>query len=306
MMGGVTRQGPPLLSQTEGSSLLAKYIKEGKVFCAGKLGTSELDVLWWYITHRSSDEKLSYPAITRRHICANAGIFPPTDESIDMWANSMITTILPGMDICVEWNPCMPLQESSILNSYSPESARIPLRSLEPYYMEDPAHIWTHALPEKTTLAVITPFFESVPIQWEKRNAVWKDRVIWNSAPPVLQTIQCGYNPLFTKNSGWPTAVREGGWKTAVRYIVDKVIYSGAKYAIVGAGALSIPIIYELKIRGVTAIHLGGATQILFGIKGSRWTNHSVISTFFNSAWINPSKSEIPDHAHVIEGACYW
>jgi hypothetical protein len=306
MMGGVTRQGPPILSQTEGSALLTKYIKEGTVFCAGKLGTSELDVIWWYLHNRTEEPKLPYPTLTRRHICANAGIFPPTDESIDLWANAMIVTVLPGLDICVEWNPSMPLQESNVLNEYSPKSARIPLRSLEPYYMTDPDHIWTLALPASADVVVISPFSESIKTQWEKRLEIWKDKHIWNSEAPKLQTIQSGYNPLFTKNSGWPTAVREGGWAMAVRYIVDKVVYGGAKYAIVGAGALSLPIVYELKIRGITAIHLGGATQILFGIKGNRWLSHSVISKFFNDAWVNPSKSEVPDHAHVIEGACYW
>lgn len=307
MMGGVTRQGPPLHSQSNGAKLLAEYIKSGKVFCAGKIGTSELEVLWWYITNRSTEtEKITYPQLVRKHICANAGIFPPTDESIDDWAQAMIQTILPGMDIAVEWNPCMPLKECTVLNAYAPKSERIPLRSLEPYYESEPDAIWTKALPAAAKVAVVSPFAASIAKQWEQRNAVWPSNRIWNPEAPTIVPMKCGFNPLFTKNSGWPTAVREGGWHTAVRYIVDTIMGSGARYAIVGAGALSLPIVYELKIRGISAIHLGGATQILFGIKGSRWITHSIISTFFNSAWVHPSPDEVPEHAHVIEGGCYW
>jgi hypothetical protein len=56
------------------------------------------------------------------------------------------------------------------------------------------------------------------------------------------------------------------------------------------------------------AVHTGGATQIMFGIKGKRWDkdNHSVISKFYNSAWIRPSAREIPEGARAIENACYF
>jgi hypothetical protein len=88
--------------------------------------------------------------------------------------------------------------------------------------------------------------------------------------------------------------------------MADRVEASGAKLAIVGCGALSLPLCVALKSRGIAAIHTGGATQILFGIKGGRWETHSVISTFFNDAWIRPAAAEIPAHAAHVEGACYW
>lgn len=306
MMGGVIRQGPPIFSQTDGAKLLVSYIKSNTVFSAGILGTSELDVLWWYITHRSEGEKAPYTELIKKHICVNAGIFPNNDESIDSWAKSMINVILPGMDVMVEWNPSMPLQESHMLNAYSAESKRIPLRSLEPYYETDPDAIWTYALPPRSKIAIISPFAKSIAAQWEKRNAIWPSNMIWNSESPTLIPIKCGFNPNITKQSGWPIAVREGGWNTAVRYMVDLAYASGANYAIVGAGGMSLPIVYELKLRGISSIHLGGATQILFGVKGNRWVHHSVISKFFNNAWVKPLPEEIPDYAYSIEGGCYW
>jgi hypothetical protein len=62
----------------------------------------------------------------------------------------------------------------------------------------------------------------------------------------------------------------------------------------------------ELKKQGVIAIVMGGATQVLFGIKGQRWASHSVISTFWNEAWVYPKGTETPGGASLIEGGCYW
>jgi hypothetical protein len=39
---------------------------------------------------------------------------------------------------------------------------------------------------------------------------------------------------------------------------------------------------------------------------GNRWANHSVISKFWNDAWVWPSEEETPRGAAKIEGGCYW
>jgi hypothetical protein len=54
------------------------------------------------------------------------------------------------------------------------------------------------------------------------------------------------------------------------------------------------------------AIVLGGAIQVLFGIKGRRWKTHEVISKFWNDDWIYPKPEETPQGARDIEGGCYW
>ena len=62
----------------------------------------------------------------------------------------------------------------------------------------------------------------------------------------------------------------------------------------------------KLKNAGLQVIVMGGATQILFGIKGKRWNNHEVISTFFNNAWVSPNPENIPLNYSLVEGGCYW
>jgi hypothetical protein len=91
-----------------------------------------------------------------------------------------------------------------------------------------------------------------------------------------------------------------------VTSLETQVIASGAKVALLGCGGLAMPLALRLKKRGIVVIVLGGAIQLLFGIKGRRWTTHPVISGFFNDYWIYPSVEEIPGAAADIEGGCYW
>lgn len=59
---------------------------------------------------------------------------------------------------------------------------------------------------------------------------------------------------------------------------------------------------------GKSAIHLGGATQILFGIRGSRWEDKSWFSENLNDYWAYPLDEDKPEEKAMknCENACYW
>jgi hypothetical protein len=221
----------------------------------------------------------------------------------------MINDVIPNGDGYAEWNPMYKTMEISLLNQLAPHSERFPLRSLEPYYIEQPEERWTNMLPEGTKLAIISPFAKSIELQWKKQGAVWSfmRQGLWPEHIKNIVAVCSGYNPYLTSGSGgWSSDIIQLGWQGAVDSMVDKAVNSGANLVLVGCGALSLPICAGLKRRGMSAIHLGGATQILFGIKGRRWATHSIISGFFNDAWVWPLDSEIPTQAQDIEGGCYW
>lgn len=304
-MGGVQRQGPPLLTQQEGAVWLAAQVASRKVFATGKLGTSELETIWFWLAMRRGSTKYPYVSDIKKNMTVNAGLFPATDEALDAWAQHMVAEVLPELDGVAEWNTLNPRQESEVLNAFAGKSKRFPARSLEPYYEPTASTRWTNRIPDRTRVAVVSSFAESISSMWPKQTEVWPTVPVWN--PSVeLHAIKAHYSPLLSPDATWPESVLASGWQSAVSKTVEAVAATGAKLAIIGAGALSLPIAVALKKRGIAAIHTGGATQILFGIKGNRWTTHSIISTFFNTAWISPAPSEVPSNAASVERGCYW
>jgi hypothetical protein len=72
--------------------------------------------------------------------------------------------------------------------------------------------------------------------------------------------------------------------------------------ALIGAGAWSLPLAARLKQAGRVAIHLGGDTQLCFGIKGQRWEGYGI----YNEHWVRPSAAETPKNFLLKENGCYW
>jgi hypothetical protein len=64
---------------------------------------------------------------------------------------------------------------------------------------------------------------------------------------------------------------RFGSWFDALAWLCaesDKIDFD---VAIIGAGAYGFPLAAHMKRSGRNGHHLGGATQIMFGIMGRRW-----------------------------------
>ena len=57
---------------------------------------------------------------------------------------------------------------------------------------------------------------------------------------------------------------------------------------------------------GRSAIHMGGAVQVFFGMRGKRWDGNPIISGFYNDAWTRPLPSERPRGTWRVEGSAYW
>ena len=297
----------PLLSQNEGAKELVRAIQAGVPYAAGKLGTSEFDAVCWYIARRRHKlHPTPYPSHVFQHMIVNAGLFPPRQDTLDHWSEYMLQTVLPAMDLLVEWNPISKLHEYYFLEAHAPQSKRTVLRALEPYYEDDPGDKYTLAIPEGEKIAIVSPFADTILNQAHptKLPQIWESQPVWSPKHTFIP-IQTFYSPLVAgERHRWSPRIHN--WQAACDDIVEKVRHVGAKYVFIGCGALSLPIAAALKHAGHIAIHTGGATQILFGIKGRRWDSHSVISKFYNSAWTRPGTHEIPERAAAIENGCYF
>lgn len=235
----------------------------------------------------------------------HAGVFPSTAASVQQWREEYKKALsaIEEEPIVAGWYaPTAPI-EKQILSVLCPCAPHIPLRSLEPYYVE-PALRWTSLLKGKR-VAVISSFANTCISQTAKAAEIWGPH--WESLlpPATWIPIQTGYSPrLAAGRAEWSPACRT--WQVAIDNCVEKVTEAGVDIALIGCGGLGVPMAARLKELGLPCVVLGGAIQVLFGIMGNRWANHSVISRFWNDAWVWPPEEETPRGAGKIEGGCYW
>ena len=264
---------------------ITPLIEKNQPVAIGKLGSSELRA----VTAIRNNNPLS--KMDTHDIFVGAGVFPPVGNSLSEFFSEYVNAI-GGMDVLARW---LGDNETKVIEEYCPAASSVALRSLEPFYWDDP---WSKHLAGKNVL-VISPFAESIKSQYSKRELLWENE---NVLPEFnLKTIKC---PL----SWYCQEDKPGGSWLTVLDDLEHEMDSNEHYdfCLVGAGAWSLPLVVYAKNLGATAIHLGGGLQILFGIKGKRWDNHEVISTFYNEHWVRPSKEETPELSTLVENGCYW
>ncbi len=84
----------------------------------------------------------------------------------------------------------------------------------------------------------------------------------------------------------------------------DEISKEDYDICLIGCGAYGFfSLAAYVKRCGKQAIHMGGALQLLFGIKGKRWDNKGQ-SQFYNKYWCQPTE-KINNHKN-IENGCYW
>ena len=95
-------------------------------------------------------------------------------------------------------------------------------------------------------------------------------------------------------------------WFEALQSMEDKIKTIDFDIAIIGCGAYGLPLASFIKTLGKKAVHLGGATQLLFGIKGKRWEEREDFKKLFNEYWTHPLPDDTPSHFKRVESGCYW
>ena len=289
-----------------GAQKIFNAIDNTTPFFIGRNGSTEMEVFHFWHLYRKQGH--SYPKEMMDKLERVSGVWPSTQESVDAWAKAYSEGLKQLDGLAAGWYKPYADIENAFLEAYSPNSFRMPLRALEPYYAS-PEFRWTHHLKGKK-VAIVSSFADTIQHQlWTQDGTkIWAN--IDQPETVLPNTVQ--WTPIRTffppKISGtgstaWTSAK---SWKDAVVQVVEEVMSTDAEIVLIGCGALGMPIGAELKTRGRSSILLGGAVQVLFGIKGQRWASHDIISKFWNSAWVYPSEHETPDRAYLIEGGCYW
>ncbi len=225
--------------------------------------------------------------------------FFPLDEKYLCQFSELIISDAQQIDVLGSW-----LDKEYVLIGNPPQIKRIELLFLEPYWAEKP---WTRALAGKKVL-VIHPFARLIEKQYhEHRTQLFKNPDVLPEFD--LQTIEA-VQSLGGDGGQFET------WFDALYYMEEEIDKRDYDIALVGCGAYGFPLAAHIKRSGKKAVHLGGALQLLFGIKGSRWENPNYASwvfgrngkylELFNEYWCKPGEDVKPRNAEKVEGACYW
>jgi len=276
------------------SFYLYERFKNSESFSCGKIGNCELMCIYNYYMYKQNNQPVQWLPNVVDEIYNNAGVFPQTEEArIDFIKE--ITNSLPYIDSLAWWSMFNMSFERSYIKSYSPNCELIDLQSIEPFYSGSP---WSEYLKDKNVL-VISPFVDSIRKQYEKRHLIWKDQRVLPTFKS-LHTIKHPHSPGIDKPSEFTS------WLDMVRYFKSQMNTIDYDILLIGAGASSLPLVAHVKKNNKKAIHLGGPLQLLFGIKGGRWSNGDIGKHFYNEHWISPSADETPQKYKNIEGGCYW
>jgi hypothetical protein len=282
----------------DNASKLCKLFQSNKPFLIGRNGTIELEVLSLFL------DGIPFTQNLLNILEKNAGIFPSESINVSNWCRDYLKA-LSNTDILAEgWYTPLKEAEKNMLDTINPSRTSILLRNLEPYYVK-PELRWTQYLANKR-VAIINSFAQTCEEQTYLSKAVWPENT--ESLLPDSThwiPIQTYYSPILALGSAeWPAHIRN--YKEAVKYIVSQTLLEEAEIAIIGCGGLGMLIGHELKKHRLQSIVMGGATPLLFGIRGKRWENHPIISKFFNDAWVVAPNSCKPNGYKMIEGGCYW
>lgn len=217
-----------------------------------------------------------------------SGFFPPDIKYIEKFCELMIDA-LPNVDILGSW-----MKEEQFFKKELSGAKKVVLEDLEPFFAARP---WTRALEGKKVL-VVHPFDEAIKEQFAVRQYLFENQLLPDFELITIPAVQS----LASEKTSFKT------WFDALDSMKDKIAATDFDVCILGCGAYGFPLASFVKDIGKKAIHLGGVTQLLFGIKGSRWENYIVYpyTNLYNDYWIRPGDKNRPKKAAIVEGACYW
>jgi hypothetical protein len=256
------------LDVTAQGTWVAKLLR----MCVGKSGP-----FWW-------DNSI------RAGIVWIAGLYPETNDILERFGRRVVVDC-QQIDILAGWLA----GEKRLQKMCFPNGKAIPLIDLEPYWSSQP---WSAALAGKTVL-LIHPFSDTIVAQYAKREKLFND-------PNVLPEFNLKvYRTLQSLAGNWPPFAT---WFEALDHMCNEISKIDFDIALVGAGAYGMSIAAFIK-RDMKkkAVHMGGATQLLFGIKGHRWDKlPQYVNDLYNDSWCRPDEQERPKEFRTVETGSYW
>ena len=283
------REQPDLLKPQVDAYLAGQAIsyalQQRKPYLASRLGWTEATCLGLFLQGgRKPNREL------QERIWRFSGVYPATDDQFAQFAEIFLSAI-DSVDLMgLLGSPF----ERQLLKEFGKDPLLTELSALEPYFLGEP---WSQHLAGLRVL-VIHPFTTSIRQQYE----TVREQLFLN--PKVLPAFELKLIRPPQTIAGNPGELPS--WTASLEHLQAEVEKTEFDAAIVGCGAYGLPIGAHIKKLGKVCIHIGGATQVLFGVTGKRWREHPAFRALQTDAWKNPLESERPPNFTKVEDGCYW
>lgn len=274
-----------LLTPAEAAKTIREMIEAESPMAMARMGRTEARIVGEYL-FRSS--RYSAKSIYQAH--RYSGIFPVSQQFLDYFAD-FYGRALEALDILAFW----PTEfQAALVNNLPQLPSLVDRLALEPFLWQDP---WSAVLAGRKVL-VVHPFREAILDQYSsnRQNLFCDHRVLPEFALQVIRAPQCA----GCQTEGFAS------WSEAYKSLEDDVMAADFEIAILGCGAFGLPLAAAIKHSGRKALHLGGVTQVLFGVSGKRWLEDPAYQSLFNQYWVRPSGTALTSAMELVDGACYW
>lgn len=281
--------GKKILPIEDTNARLEKMVLSGRPFAAGRIGGTELKAM---IACQPQSKNAARKEEARSLLICLSGFFGGM-EDFERFARLMETS-LGSLDLIGVWYNQM---EDYMLSHYGGKDLLYGrLEGLEPWYC--PNAPWTRSLKGKRVVCV-HPFEESIINQYRKRTELFpKTDILPEFQLRCVKAVQTLYGQEDR---------RFQNWFEALDYMYEEVMKEDFDIALIACGAYGLPLAARLRDAGKQAVHMGGALQLLFGIRGTRWNDFEQLKPFYNEAWSYPLTSEhLKTDGKGVENGCYW
>ncbi len=225
----------------------------------------------------------------RKNMLCTTGVFPADDATLEAFSKRALEDSRQ-VDMLGSWNA----RELELKKKFFPTAKAVKLGGLEPYFAKRP---WTMSLKGLRVL-VVHPFCDTIRKQYARR------RQIFPNADVLPDFDLLTYKPV---SSFLGIKTPFANWFEALDKMSEDISRMEFDVAILGCGAYGFSLgAFIKRDLGRKAVHLGGTTQLLFGIKGRRWDCIPKYARMYNDAWTRAIDAERPKKADQIEGGCYW
>lgn len=273
----------PFPTPEAGNDLIKKKILSGEPLMIARHGSLELD----YVINGHG-----------AHLLHSVAGFFPNDRALGKKFTSHYLESCQSMDVLCCWNYRHGFfkEEQELFSEHSPIAELADLGSLSAFLFPQP---WSEAMQNRRVL-VVHPFEDTIVSQYSKRELLFKN-------PAVLPEFE-SLHTVRAVQSIEGQDVPFDTWFDALDYMQTEVSKHDFDIALIACGAYGLPLAAFIKSIGKQAIHIGGALQLLFGIRGSRWEGapYNYDQTVFNEHWVRPGVQEIPKDYKSVECSSYW